>query len=54
MAQSECPACHAHITANPAWSVDSLIICPECGAELVVTGTSPLELELAEEDLGPG
>ena len=52
MALSECPLCHAHIPLNPAWALDSRILCPECGAELVVTGLNPLELESSDEEVG--
>ena len=48
MALSECPVCHAHIVSNPAWAIEARIICPECAAELVVTGCNPLQLEPAE------
>lgn len=47
MALSECPICHTHINANPAWALEAHIICPECGSELVVVGLNPLELESA-------
>lgn len=47
MAPSECPVCHAHIVANPVWALEAHVICPECGAELVVAGLNPLQLESA-------
>jgi alpha-aminoadipate carrier protein LysW len=46
-----CPECDAEIEVDE-FDVDKgdLISCPDCGANLEVTSTSPLELDLADED----
>jgi alpha-aminoadipate carrier protein LysW len=46
-----CPECDAEIEVDE-FDVDKgdLISCPDCGSNLEVTSTSPLELEPAEED----
>ena len=46
-----CPECDAEIEVDE-FDVDKgdLISCPECGSNLEVTGTSPVELDLADED----
>src|SRR4029077_11680794 len=46
-----CPECDAEIEVDE-FDVDKgdLISCPECGSNLEVTGTSPVELELSDED----
>ncbi len=46
-----CPECDAEIEIDE-YDVDKgdLLSCPECGANLEVTGTTPIELDLAAED----
>ena len=46
-----CPECDAEIEVDE-YDVDKgeLLSCPDCGSSLEVTGTSPLELELASDD----
>ena len=46
-----CPECDAEIEVDE-FDVDKgdLISCPDCGSNLEVTSTSPVELELADED----
>ena len=46
-----CPECDAEIEVDE-FDVDKgdLISCPDCGSNLEVTSTSPLELEAADED----
>ena len=49
-----CPECEAEIALNNVMRGE-IVACPDCGAELEVTSTSPLTLELApmtEEDYG--
>jgi alpha-aminoadipate/glutamate carrier protein LysW len=49
-----CPECEAQITLNNPMRGE-IVTCPDCGADLEVTSTSPLTLELApmtEEDYG--
>ncbi|MFW5929593.1 MAG: lysine biosynthesis protein LysW [Halobacteriota archaeon] len=53
--QAECPVCGAEV--EPAWEVErgEIIDCDDCGAELEVMETDPLELAEApelEEDWG--
>ena len=52
---AECPVCGAEV--EPAWEVErgEIIDCGDCGAELEVMETDPLDLEEApelEEDWG--
>ena len=46
-----CPECDAEIEVDE-FDVDKgdLISCPDCGTNLEVTGTSPIELDLADDD----
>ena len=46
-----CPECDAEIEVDE-FDVDKgdLISCPDCGSNLEVTGTSPIELDLADDD----
>ena len=46
-----CPECDAEIEVDE-FDVDKgdQLSCPECGSPLVVSGISPIELELATED----
>ena len=46
-----CPECDAEIEVDE-FDVDKgdQLSCPECGSPLVVTGISPIELELAPDD----
>jgi alpha-aminoadipate/glutamate carrier protein LysW len=44
-----CPECEAEIELDEVEKGD-LVDCPECGANLEVIGTSPVELELAPGD----
>ncbi|MEQ8317653.1 MAG: lysine biosynthesis protein LysW [Phycisphaerales bacterium] len=50
-----CPECGSTITFARAPRRHELVRCPDCGAELEVTGVSPITLALApevEEDWG--
>ena len=46
-----CPECDAEIEVDE-FDVDKgdLISCPDCGSNLEVTGTSPVELESVDDD----
>ena len=49
-----CPECEASISLDKPMRGE-IVACPDCGAELEVTSTDPLTLELApmtEEDYG--
>jgi alpha-aminoadipate/glutamate carrier protein LysW len=50
--EQTCPVCDGTFDVDED-EVDEgdTISCDECGAELIVTGTSPLELEPAEEEM---
>ncbi len=46
-----CPACEAVIDVeNDEFEEGQKIDCPECGAELEVVNTNPLELEVLQEE----
>ena len=46
-----CPECDAEIEGEPfEFEEGEVMECPECGVELEVTSTSPLELETIESD----
>lgn len=52
---SECPVCGAQLELAEDVLVGELIECEDCGSELEVVGTDPLQLEEApeaEEDWG--
>lgn len=51
----ECPECTAELDLAPNAEVGEIVVCPDCGVELEVTGLEPVTLELApevEEDWG--
>jgi alpha-aminoadipate/glutamate carrier protein LysW len=51
---AHCPECDAEITLKDVMQGE-IVVCPDCGVDLEVTGTDPLTLELApmeEEDWG--
>lgn len=55
MNQMNCIECDGDLTIAADVLLGEIIECPECGAELEVTSTAPLTLELApevEEDWG--
>ncbi|MDX1432796.1 MAG: lysine biosynthesis protein LysW [Gammaproteobacteria bacterium] len=52
---SECPVCGGEVPSDADTVVGELLTCPDCGSELEVLGTDPLELGEApetEEDWG--
>jgi len=51
----KCPKCEANLTLEENTEVGEIVVCPDCGVELEVTGVNPITLELApevEEDWG--
>lgn len=48
---AQCPECEALVELEPD-EVDEgeIISCPECGVELEVVNTNPIELDLAEDE----
>ena len=48
---AQCPECETIMDLEPD-EVDEgeIISCPECGAELEVVNTNPIELDLAEDE----
>lgn len=52
---SKCPQCESTVSIPADTQIGELISCADCGAELEVLGTEPVELILApevEEDWG--
>ncbi len=52
---AECPECAGTIPFNGSTLKGEIVTCPDCGAELEVTGVNPITLDLApkeEEDWG--
>jgi alpha-aminoadipate carrier protein LysW len=46
---ANCPECDATITLGADIVEGEIVVCPDCAAELEVTGLNPLELSLAPE-----
>ncbi|HZQ05813.1 MAG TPA: lysine biosynthesis protein LysW [Anaerolineae bacterium] len=52
---AECPECAGTVAFNGKTLKGEIVTCPDCGAELEVTGVNPITLDLApkeEEDWG--
>ncbi len=50
-----CPECEAEINLAAGTEVGEIIVCPDCGVDLEVTGIAPAVVELApmeQEDWG--
>jgi hypothetical protein len=45
-----CPECDGDVPFKKVPRLDQRIICPECGAYLVIIGTSPIELDWGFDD----
>lgn len=45
-----CPECEASIELSGDVEKGEIVQCPDCGAELEVVGTNPVELDLAPEE----
>ncbi len=51
MAMAICPACDAEVEVDELDAdVGDELSCPECGQNLVVNGTDPIELDFADDD----
>ena len=51
MAIAACPECDAEVEVDEVdTDIGDEVSCPECGQNLVVSGTEPIELDLADED----
>ena len=51
MAMAICPACDAEVEVDELDAdVGDEVSCPECGQNLVINGTDPVELDFADED----
>ena len=51
MAIATCPECDAEVEVDEVdTDVGDEVSCPECGQNLVVSGTEPVELDFADED----
>ncbi len=52
---AQCPECEANLPVEGDVELGEIIVCPDCGVELEVTGLNPLTVALApreEEDWG--
>lgn len=52
---AECPECAGTVSFTGKTMKGEIVTCPDCGAELEVTGVNPITLDLApkeEEDWG--
>jgi len=50
-----CPECVADISLGNGMEIGEIIVCPDCGVDLEVTGLEPAAVDLApmeEEDWG--
>lgn len=55
MPVTQCPECEADVEVQDDAVIGEIVPCGECGAELEITSTEPLQLQLApeiEEDWG--
>ena len=51
MAMAICPACDAEVEVDELDAdVGDEVSCPECGQNLVVNGTNPMELDVADDE----
>jgi alpha-aminoadipate carrier protein LysW len=55
MNSANCTECDAAITLSAGTEVGEIIVCPDCGVDLEVTGLNPAQVNLApmeQEDWG--
>ncbi len=55
MSTASCPECAAEIVLDENTEVGEIVVCPDCGVDLEVTGMNPFTLEMApmeQEDWG--
>lgn len=50
MPTSICPECEEEVFVDADSEQGETVACEECGAELVVVGLDPIELDLNDED----
>ncbi|HMO79356.1 MAG TPA: hypothetical protein PKD24_01060 [Pyrinomonadaceae bacterium] len=50
MPTSICPECDEEVYVDADSEQGDVVSCEECGADLVVVGLDPLELDLRDED----
>lgn len=51
MSMAICPACDAEVEVDEVDAdVGDELSCPECGENLVVSGTEPIELDFADDE----
>ena len=51
MATATCPECDAEVEVDEVDAdIGDEVSCPECGQNLVVSGTEPIELDFADDD----
>ncbi len=47
--KANCPECDAEVSIEKLMKGE-IVVCPDCGAELEVTNSDPLQLDLAPEE----
>lgn len=47
-----CPECDADVHVDTDADKGDSVACEECGTELEIVGLDPVELDIAEEDIG--
>ena len=47
---ANCPECEAALELEDGVEKGEIVTCPDCGADLEVVGTDPVELDLAPEE----
>jgi len=55
MSTVPCPECAAEVALEAGTEVGEIIVCPDCGVDLEVTGVNPAAVQLApmeQEDWG--
>ncbi len=50
MPTSKCPECDEEVYVDAESEQGDVVSCDECGADLVIVGLDPLELDLRDED----
>lgn len=52
MPTSKCPECEEEVYVDAESEQGDKVSCDECGADLVIVGLDPIELDLKESDDG--
>jgi DNA-directed RNA polymerase subunit RPC12/RpoP len=51
MAMATCPECDAEVEVDEVDAdIGDELSCPECGQNLVISGTDPIEIDFADDD----